>query len=550
MKYTGYLLMIPFLLLLGCQGENVIEYESYTYERPAQVLFNTTVTGKILNEKGFPVQQCEVKINNRLSYTDDNGEYFLQDVAIDSLGQMMEISKSGFESKYVFILPVLNDVVIRDVTLYPSITKNRVTLDQTYKVSRADIVASLEAGTFSDNMHLYDIDFIVQNATGDVDFPFNIPYLNKVSLVYAIPKTGFFIEARDASTGLLPPTQQKLIEVNLSEYLKRDTDSDLALFYYDKKQQLFIQDEEEDVLSGKVGIKGNTYYLIGSKGSNNAISIQLKNIQQSEISNVRYYIKDKDKPEYKAVYTDDEGKINCVLPKQKEFVLYQRDICGNYYSVSNLLSQNGWNSIITDPKAIILELDLLDCYWEYLSTATYLEVILEANGTEYRAAANSGKIKENIFLCDPNVTLTVRQGEEIVVEKDIVFDPGKGYSGQILPTNCEGTVSFITIGDENLALESSNLYVFFDPIGSDNLTITDFNTLFLHQKLFTGEGSYKPSRLTVFGKQKFAECENTCQNIEMIVHKFGAPGEECIFSLSGKVEGAKVKGFIKTNRYN
>lgn len=548
-------ILFTYLLLsalFACQTDNgIIEYEEVTEEYPVQVLMNTTIVGKIVNDKGLPIRDCEIKLNDRLAFSNEEGLYSLIDVGVDSLGQMLEVSKDNYETIHLFVKPVLGNIVTRDIVLKPSTTKNRILNSQNHHFSTGDIAGVLEAKSFPESIANLDVDFIVQNGDLSGELPFTIQYLNKNERINGHPELGLFLDIKIGGTSVIPSNQSKISEINLSKYFSTFLMDELVLVSYDKKSQQFEFIQQVLKANPVIEINANVFYLLVNEATFEIQKFSMLDNGGRLIMNQNYWIVEEGSNKYTTVSTNYLGEISIRLNPSRVYKIVQRDVCGNQFVVVQKLGSLFNQEKIVNERARLLSVKISECNDQPANLMGVGRVEIITTNFNSTIFFQNNTDNTYLFACENSMEIVVKDQNSEFLRKIILSDLTDDIVLQAYNTDCTSAdFSYIMYGDKRIDFRANSIYIFSDPVGSNHLTISDFDKLFINVKNATTVGDYLPFSVSIFNASEIIECYENCTELTLSIKQLGAKDEDCLFTLEGQINGEKIKGYIKDKRYN
>jgi hypothetical protein len=98
----------------------------------------------------------------------------------------------------------------------------------------------------------------------------------------------------------------------------------------------------------------------------------------------------------------------------------------------------------------------------------------------------------------------------------------------------------LTVGNKSIYFTDKQIFITREGTQT-SLSITDYSALFINTESVASTGEYMPTTI-LLNHPDILDCINNCSQIRMKVEKLGNIGENAIISLSGEINGTKIKG--------
>src|SRR5689334_19386903 len=103
MKTTTQLVCVLAALLVtfnSCRKDDSVTYFPDKYNTGSGSTYNTTISGRILDESGQPLQGVNAEIESQIAITDNHGLFTLSNINVNSNRFVVKLTKTGYLDQY------------------------------------------------------------------------------------------------------------------------------------------------------------------------------------------------------------------------------------------------------------------------------------------------------------------------------------------------------------------------------------------------------------------------------------------------------------------
>ncbi len=113
-----YLLFILVITItpFACR-EDIDRTQHGTYEDPPEVYVNCSVTGVVKDDKGQPLKDVMLTLDNYMEFSDDNGVFYFKDVQANQNTAVVHAKLDGYFDGSVSFIPIVNNVHLIEIVL-------------------------------------------------------------------------------------------------------------------------------------------------------------------------------------------------------------------------------------------------------------------------------------------------------------------------------------------------------------------------------------------------------------------------------------------------
>ncbi len=560
MKINSIIGLLLIIILLGsCRKDNdatiIIEEQ---IEQP-RIYHDATVTGRVIDENGLPLDQAVVTIIDNATSSDNLGEFTMVNVKVNAAGSLLKSTVKGYLPAYAPFFVERNELIdVKVVHRLPKLTKVE-TADSKELTITSKITSKIGNALFE----YKDGSIFIGNAN------ISIELIEDESIIQNYP---IGLSARDKKLMVGKLDANKIVSINAF-----DQNGDLLKLKYGKSFTVKIEDsgigslnsftlsdlKESWIESDNAVTNGNLTTLtidrmdpivFGTlKTTSTTQAVML--YQNGDVADHQQFTITSDKSKIVGV-TNSLGELSIVSSLNTTHVISVLDICGNvlmdYIFESKALDRNLGEITISGNRTSI-KFDLMNCDLSAYEPADAGIAEITFGDNRYVQQSEGNVFELKLLYCREASNLTIKDGSDVIKTIDIrdfitnsnVIDIHKLYL-------CEDDVAgVIKIGEKMKVFKKDEFYILIESAGMYNpLTFTDASDFTLSLNTAGSVGNFQVDDFNSASPDLVA-CNDSCGSLQMTITVFGPNiGDRSVGHLFGELDGKIFIGFFDDTRFN
>ena len=441
------LLLSLLIIISSCRKDELLEEkEDNTPITNIETLYETQISGRVLDEFGLPIARAEIRVSDRLGFSDDFGFYSIDNVNAPSSGLYISISAQGYHEGGELFIPIQVGDVFHQTQLANLI---EVSFDAreginytTPQGSMLDIPADAIAANgqaFEGEVILSIRQFNPRDITEEQLIPGSFKGLQVEDIVSFDGWVAFAISLSSTSNQQLNLREGS--EARISYATNEASSSAVELWHLDNNDGTWIN-EGEAILDGSVYIGDLSSFSWWACGPVTGISVLCLDII-TDNNNANY--------DLYCLKTGNERIISCtfvesgtschLIPSNESITIEVFDACLEPYYSENLgFFDTGFDQseeiIVTIPtpanQTITLSGQLIDCNDQPISENViisarhggqeYIDNTVDETGYQISFTKCAGENDITLSAYDLNDLTSTTQSISIADEQDLMLD--------------------------------------------------------------------------------------------------------------------------------
>jgi hypothetical protein len=344
LKNLSLFSLLILLLLTSCRDEmdDLIPLD-FNRTEISEVLINASLNGTVIDEEGNALEAVLVRVNGRLTQTDEFGVFALNNITMDQNGAVVSVEKDGyFESTKVVMTSVNQtshtEIMLIEKILTASFNASTGGTSSMNGGATVDIPAAgvrLESGgAYSGNVNVYATYLdptssdLTQRMPGDLRATNSE---NEAMILETYGMIGVELESDSGEKLNIADGQTATIEIPVPSSLMGTAPATIPLWHFDEESGYWIEEGEATLTSNDTYVGTVSHFSFWNCDVPYPL-VKIEGLVKDDrdfcLSSVRVEISLNSSGRTAYGYTDNDGKYEGLVPKDEELTLEIYDDCG------------------------------------------------------------------------------------------------------------------------------------------------------------------------------------------------------------------------------